>query len=171
MRDRQIIAFNHPVANEHSGAVDHINIVDDKIIAAVNRHRGVINPRFLTEIGSDVFGFDVTDNKVFSVLNMNQLATVTAGDVRHHKVLHGLFFRIVVIVGTSGEANADTPVDLAVSAVDVVDHVVRNQNIAIVNRHIPLNRIALQMAETAVGDPRAVDLIMESLAQNGVVSL
>ena len=100
---------------------------------------------------------------MFSVLNMHQLATVAAGDVGHHEVLNGLFFRIVVIVGAAGEANADAPVDLAVGAVDVVDHMVGDQNIAVIDGHIPLDRIALQVAEFAVGDAGAIHLVVKPL--------
>ncbi len=48
---------------------------------------------------------------------------------------------------------------------------VRNQNIAVIDRHVPLNRIALQVAEFTVGNTRAVHLVMKSLTQDGVVSL
>lgn len=78
---------------------------------------------------------------MFTVFNVHQLATVAAGNVCHHEVLDGLLLRIVVIVGAAGEANADTPVDLAVSAVDVVDDMIGDQDIAIVDGDIPLDRI------------------------------
>ncbi|MOA29670.1 hypothetical protein D3C78_1507010 [compost metagenome] len=48
---------------------------------------------------------------------------------------------------------------------------VRNQNITVVDGHVPLNGIALQMAETAVRYARAVHLIVKPLPQNRVVSL
>ncbi len=108
---------------------------------------------------------------MFPVLNVHQLATVAAGDICHHEVLHGLLFRVVVIVGAASKANADAPVDLAISAVDIVDHMIGDQDIAIVDGDVPLDRIPLQMAEFTVGDASAIDLIMEALAQNGVVCL
>lgn len=107
---------------------------------------------------------------MFTVFNMYQLATVAAGDVGHHEVLNGLFFRIFVVVGAPGEANTDTPVDLAVGAVDVVDDVIGDQDIAVIDRHIPLNRIALQVAEFAVGNTGPIDLVMKTLTQDSVVS-
>ena len=93
---------------------------------------------------------------MFPVFHVHQLATVAAGDVGHHEVLNGLLFRVVVVVGAPGKANADAPVDLAVSAVDVVDDMVGDQDIAIVDGNVPFDRIALQMAKFAVGDAGAV---------------
>lgn len=78
---------------------------------------------------------------MFTVFNVHQLATVAAGDVCHHEVLDGLLLRIVIIVGAAGETNTDAPVDLAVGAVDVVDDMVRDQDIAIVDGDVPLDRI------------------------------
>ncbi len=108
---------------------------------------------------------------MFTVFDMNQLPTVAAGDICHHEVFNGLLFRIVIVVGTASQPNAYAPVDLAVCAVDVVDNMVRDQDIAVINRHVPLNRITLQMAEFTVGNARTVHLIMETLAQNSVVGL
>ena len=108
---------------------------------------------------------------MFTVFNMDQLPTVAAGDICHHEVFNGLLFRIVIVVRAASQPNAYTPVDLAVCAVDVIDHVVRDQDIAVVNRHVPLNRVTLQMAEFTVGYARTVHLIMKTLAQNGVVGL
>ena len=46
-----------------------------------------------------------------------------------------------------------------------------DQDVTVINGDVPLNRVALEMAEFTVGDARAIYLIMESLAQDGVVSL
>ena len=102
---------------------------------------------------------------------MHQLTTVAAGDVGHHEVLNGLLFRVVVVVCAPGKANADAPVDLAVGAVDVVDDMIGDQDIAIVDGNVPFDRIALQMAKFAVGDAGAVYLVVETLAKDGVVGL
>ncbi len=108
---------------------------------------------------------------MFPVFHVHQLATVAAGDVGHHEVLNGLLFRVVVVVDAAGEANADAPVDLAVGAVDVIDDMVGNQDIAIVDGNVPLDRIALQMAKFAIGDAGAVHLVVETLAKDSVVGL
>ena len=82
-----------------------------------------------------------------------------------------MLLRIVIIVGAAGETNTDAPVDLAVGAVDVVDDMVRDQDIAIVDGDVPLDRIPLEMAKFAVGDAGSVHLVVETLAQDGVVGL
>ena len=48
---------------------------------------------------------------------------------------------------------------------------VGDQDIAIVDGNVPFDRIALQMAKFAVGDAGAVHLVVETLAQDGVVGL
>src|SRR5690606_35769332 len=102
---------------------------------------------------------------------MHQVPTGAAGDICHHEVFNGLLFRIVIVVRTAGQPNAYAPVDLAVGAVDVIDHVVRDQDVAVVNRHVPLNRVTLQVAEFTVGNARTVHLIVEPLTQDRVVGL
>lgn len=171
LRYRQIITFNHAVTDQHSGTIDHIDIINNEIITAINCYRGVVYSRLLAEIGCNILSFYIPDNKVFAVFNVDQLATVAAGDICHHEILHGLLFRVVIVVGASRKANANAPVDFAVGAVDVVYDVVRNQDIAVVDGHVPLDGISLQVAEPAVGDTRAVDLVMKALTQNGVVGL
>lgn len=171
LRDGEIIPFDYAVANQHAGAIHHINIIYDEIITPINSHRGVINSRFFTELRGDVFGLDVSDDKMLTVFHMHQLATVAADDVRHYEIFYRLMLRIVVVVGTPGQTDADPPVDFAIGAVDVVDNVVGDKDIMVVDRHVPLYRIPLQVAEVAVGDARPIHLVMESLAQNGVVGL
>ena len=61
---------------------------------------------------------------MFTVFDVHQLAAVAAGDVSDDKVFYRHMFRIVVIVGTAREADADAPVDFAVSAVDMLNHMV-----------------------------------------------
>lgn len=46
-----------------------------------------------------------------------------------------------------------------------------NQDVAVVNRDIPLNGVPLQIAKAAMRNPRAVHLVMKSLAENGVVGV
>ena len=48
---------------------------------------------------------------------------------------------------------------------------VGDQNIAVIDGHIPLDRIALQVAEFAVGDAGAIHLVVKPLAQDGVIGL
>ncbi|CAM6815371.1 hypothetical protein ESCOCK386M_09415 [Escherichia coli] len=48
---------------------------------------------------------------------------------------------------------------------------VRNQDIAVINRHIPFYCVALEIAEPAVSNLRIHHLIMAPLAQNGIVSM
>ncbi len=113
----------------------------------------------------------MTNHKVLAVFHMHQLAAVAAGDVGHGKMFYRLVFRVVVVIGAARQPDTDPPVDFAVSTVDMVNHVVRDEQVAIVNRHVPLNGVPLQIAETAVGNTRPVDLIVKALAQNGVVGL
>ena len=80
---------------------------------------------------------------MFTIFNMDQLPTIRSRDIRHDKVFHCLVFRVVIIVGTSRKAYADTPVDFAVGTVDALDDMVRYQNITVVNRHVPFNGVAL----------------------------
>ncbi|MGY6036402.1 hypothetical protein ACUY4R_004520 [Kosakonia sp. BK9b] len=106
---------------------------------------------------------------MLTVLHMHQLTTVAASDIRHNKVLNGLIFRVSIVVGTARQTNTDAPVHLAVCAIDIVDDMVRNQNVAIVNRHVPFNRIALQITKMTVGNAHAIQLIMIALTQDRVV--
>ncbi|MNC17892.1 hypothetical protein D3C75_657840 [compost metagenome] len=100
---------------------------------------------------------------------MHQLAAIAAGDIGDHEVLYRLIFRVGVIICAPRKANADAPVNFAVGTVDMVDNVVRNQDIAIVNRHVPLDSVALQIAKVAVSDGHPVHLGMKALAQNCIV--
>src|SRR5690606_34214229 len=106
---------------QHPRTIDHIDIINNEIITAVNGHRGVIYSGLLTEVGGNILRFYITNNKVFAVFHVHQLSAVAPGDIRHHKVLHGLLFGVVVVVGATRQADADSPVDFAVGAVDVID--------------------------------------------------
>jgi flavin-binding protein dodecin len=89
---------------------------------------------------------------VFAVFNMDQLSAIAAGDVGNNKILHRLLFRVGVIVGTARQPNADAPVDFTVGAVNVVNDMVRDQDIAIVNGDVPFYRVTLQVAKVTIGD-------------------
>ena len=80
---------------------------------------------------------------MFTIFNMDQLPTIRSRDIRHDKVFHCLVFRVIIIVSASRKAYTDAPVDFAVGTVDALDDVVGYQNIAVVNRHVPFNGIAL----------------------------
>ncbi len=51
----------------------------------------------------------------------------------------------------------------------MVDNVVGDQDVLVVDRHVPLNGIALQIAEVTVSDPCAIHLVMETLTQDRIV--
>ena len=74
---------------------------------------------------------------------MDQLSTIRSRDIRHDKVFHCLVFRVVIIISTPRKAYADSPVDFAVGTVDALDDVVGDQNITVVNRHVPFNGVPL----------------------------
>ena len=99
-------------------------------------------PAFLLKSGL-YFGLYIANNKVFTVFNMDQLATVALPVMlATTKFLTvSVVFRMVVVVGAPGEGNTNALVDLAVSAVDVVDDMIGDQDIAVVDGHVPLNRI------------------------------
>ena len=80
---------------------------------------------------------------MFTVFNMDQLPTIRSRDIRHDKVFHCLIFWVIIIVSASRKAYADAPVDFAVGTVDALDDMVGYQNIAVVNRHVPFNGVAL----------------------------
>lgn len=171
LRNRQVIAFNNPVADQHPGAVHHIHVINEEVIAAVNRDRRVIDARGFTEVRRDVFRFYIADDEMFAVLHMHQLATVAAGDVRHHEVLHRLAFRVGIIVGAARKADADAPVDFAVGAVDLVKDVVGDKKLRIVDRDVPFDGVALEPFKASMSDTHVAQFVMKSLAQNAVVGV
>ena len=108
---------------------------------------------------------------MFAVLDVDQLAAVATGDVRDHKMLHRLIFRIVIVVGAARKPDPDAPVDFAVGAVDVLQQVIGDQQVAVVDGDVPLNGVPLQASELAVDDTHVGHLVMEALTQNGVVGI
>ena len=80
---------------------------------------------------------------MFTIFNMDQLPTIRSRDIRHDKVFHCLVFRVVIIISTPRKAYANAPVDFAISTVDALDDMVGDQNITVVNRHVPFNGVAL----------------------------
>ena len=80
---------------------------------------------------------------MFTIFNMDQLPTIWSRDIRNDKVFHCLVFRIIIIVSTSCQSYANTPVDFAVSTVDALDDMVGYQNVAIIDCYIPFNGVAL----------------------------
>ena len=52
----------------------------------------------------------------------------------------------------------------------MVDDMVRDQDVLVVDRHVPFNGIPLQVAEVAIGDPGAIHLVMKSLTQDRIIS-
>mgnify|MGYP004648603625 CR=1 FL=1 len=101
---------------------------------------------------------------MFTVFDVNQLSAVAAGDIGDDKVFHRLVLRVIVIVGAARKPNANTPVGLAIGAIDMVNHMIGDEDILVVNRDVPFNGITLQVAKFTVGDFYAVELIMETLA-------
>lgn len=171
MRDRQIVTLDNAVTYEKARTIYHIDIINHEIITAINCDGRVINSRLLAESMINIARLHISDNKVLAVFDVDQLAAITAGDVRHHEVFHRLVFGVVIIVGAARKADADAPVNLAVGAVDVIDHMVGDKQVMVVDRHVPLDGVALQLAEAPVGDLDVFHAVVEALPQNAVVGV
>ena len=71
LRYREIVALYYTVADQHAGTIDHIDIINNEIITAINGHRGVVYSRLLAEVRSDILGLNIANNKVLTVFDVD----------------------------------------------------------------------------------------------------
>ncbi|VDZ78115.1 Uncharacterised protein [Salmonella bongori] len=102
---------------------------------------------------------------------MYQLSAIRSGNIGYHKVFYRLIFGIAIVIGAARQTNTDPQLILPLVQSMRSMNVIGNQDVAVVNRDIPLNGVSLQVAKTAMRNPRPIHLVMETLPQNGVVGV